>query len=57
MDCVVGLEGFGDGQTSGQVAKSAIVLMVRGVVCKCKQPVAYYLANESARSGHLKTCK
>ena len=55
MDCVVGLEDFGDGQTSGQVAHSALVLMVRGVVCKWKQPVAYYLANESARSGRLKT--
>ena len=54
-DCIIGFEDFGDGQTSGQVANSALVLMVRGLISKWKQPVAYYLANESVRSGHLRT--
>ena len=53
--CVIGFEDFGDGRTSGQVANSALVFMVRGSISKWKQPVAYFLANESVRSGHLRT--
>ena len=53
-DTLVGLEDYGDGKTSGLVANSALVLMVRGILQKWKQPVAYYLDNQSCDSNHLK---
>ncbi len=46
-DKVIGLEDFGDGITSDKLATSAIVLMARGIIENWKQPLAYYLVNES----------
>ena len=54
-DYIIAFEDFGDGQTSGQAANSALVLMVRGLISKWKQPVIHYLANESVRGGYLRT--
>eukprot|EP00794_Sanderia_malayensis_P010405 gene10405-11493_t len=53
-DCITGLEDLGDGHTSGRVATSALVLMIRGIGLKWKQAVAYYLVNESCSGMHLK---
>ena len=49
-DSVVGLEDYGDGRRSGLVANSALVLIVRGILHKWKQPISYYLVNESCSS-------
>ena len=49
-DELVGLEDFGDGIKTNCVASSAIVFMARGVVDNWKQPLAYYLVNESCSS-------
>ncbi len=53
-DCMVGLEDYGDNKTSGIVAGSALVLMVRGVIRNWKQPIAYYLVSESCPANRLK---
>eukprot|EP00794_Sanderia_malayensis_P009405 gene9405-10393_t len=53
-DCIAGLEDLGDGHTSGLVATCALVLMIRGIVLKWKQPFAYYLVHESCSGMHLK---
>ena len=45
-DCLVGLEDYGDGTTSGFAANSALVLMVRGIIRNWKQPIAYFLVKE-----------
>ena len=49
-DTLVGLEDLGTGISSGKMATSALVLMVRGIVHNWKQPLAYYLM--SATSCH-----
>lgn len=49
-DELIGLEDFGDGIKTNCVASSAIVFMARGVVDNWKQPLAYYLVNESCSS-------
>jgi hypothetical protein len=49
-DELVGLEDFGDGIKTNCVASSPIVFMARGVVDNWKQPLAYYLVNESYSS-------
>ena len=49
-DEIVGLEDFGDGEKSNCIATSAIVFMARGIVDNWKQPLAYYLVNESCDS-------
>ncbi len=51
---VIGLEDFGDGITSDKLATSAIFLMARGIIDNWKQPLAYYLVNESCRSDMVK---
>ena len=53
-DSIVGLQDFGDCITSGAIATSALVFMARGILQKWKQPIAYYLVNESCGSTHLK---
>ena len=53
-DSIIGLEDLGNGKTSGAIANSAFVLMVRGILQKWKQPVAFYLVNESCNSVNLK---
>ena len=53
-DCLVGLEDYGDGITSGFAANSALVLMVRGVIHNWKQPIAYFLVNESCDVSRLR---
>ena len=52
-DSLVGLEDYGGEATSGLVATSALVLMVRGILLNWKQAVAYYLFKESCKSGQL----
>jgi hypothetical protein len=49
-DKIIGLEDFGDGVKSNCLATSAIVIMARGVIENWKQPLAYYLVNESCSS-------
>ena len=46
-DKVIGVEDFDDGITSDKLATSAIVLMAHGIIENWKQPLAYYLVNES----------
>ena len=53
-DSLVGLQDCGNGETSGLVANSALVLMARGIIDNWKQPIAYYLVNESCDSIVLK---
>ena len=53
-DHIVGLEDYGSGESSGLPATSALVLMVRGVLFNWKQPIAYFLVNESSGSSQLK---
>ena len=53
-DSIIGFEDFGNGETSGATANSVLVLMARGILQKWKQPVAYYLINESCDRMHLK---
>ena len=50
---VIGVED--DGVTKGKlVANSALVFMLRGITETWKQPVAYYLVNESSNSAMVK---
>eukprot|EP00795_Rhopilema_esculentum_P010015 gene10015-18644_t len=49
-----GLEDLGTGISPGKLAISALLLMVRGIVHNWKQPLAYYLVNESCDSLKLK---
>ena len=35
---------------------SPLALIIRGLVCNWKQPVEFYIANESTRSGHTISC-
>ena len=49
-DKIIGLEDFGDGVKSNCLATSAIVIMARGIIENWKQPLAYYLVNESCSS-------
>jgi hypothetical protein len=53
-DELVGLEDYGDGTKTNCVATSAIVFMARGVSEKWKQPLAYYLVNESCSSSKVR---
>ena len=53
-DTLIGTEDYGDNNSSGLLANSALVLMVRGILHNWKQPVAYFLVNESCSSGRLK---
>ena len=53
-DEVIGLEDYGDGIKSDCLATSAIVIMARGIVENWKQPVSYYLVNESCSSEKVK---
>jgi hypothetical protein len=53
-DKVIGLEDLGDETTSDKLATSAIVLMACGIIENWKQPLAYYLVNESCSSDIVK---
>ena len=53
-DYIVGLEDYGIGESSGLPATSALVLLVTGVLFNWKQPIAYFLVNESSGSSQLK---
>ena len=53
-DSIIGFEDFGDKETSGAIAKSALVLMARGILQNWKQPIAYYFVNESYDRLHFK---
>ena len=53
-DKVIGFEDFDDGITSDKLATPAIVLMARGIIKNWKQPLAYYLINESYSSDMVK---
>ena len=44
-DIIEGMEDFGSLGKSKNVATQALVFMVRGLACKWKQPVGYFLAN------------
>eukprot|EP00795_Rhopilema_esculentum_P003909 gene3909-15229_t len=50
-DRVIELEDY---ETSGLIANSALILMVRGVISDWKQPLAYYLVNGSCPPNKLK---
>ena len=49
-DELVGLEDYGNGTKTNKLATSAIVFMARGLIDNWKQPLAYYLVNESCSS-------
>ena len=51
---LVDLETYGDGGSSGIMASSGVVLMIRQILHTWKQPVAFYLASESCPSSKLK---
>ena len=53
-DELIGLEDLGDGSKTDCLATSAIVFMARGLVENWKQPLAYYLVNESCDSKKVK---
>ena len=53
-DSIIGFEDLGEGKKSNLVANSALVFMARGIVESWKQPVSYYLVNESCNSDFLK---
>ena len=53
-DELIGLEDLGDGSKTDCLATSAIVFMARGLVENWKQPLAYYLVNESCDSKNVK---
>mgnify|MGYP002803931165 FL=1 len=53
-DELIGLEDLGDGNKTNSLATSAIVFMARGLVENWKQPLAYYLVNESCGSEKVK---
>lgn len=53
-DEIIGLEDFGNGEKTNCLATSAIVIMVRGIIENWKQPVAYYLVNESCGSDKIR---
>lgn len=54
-DSIVGLEDYGNGKSSCLLATSALVVMVRGILYNWKQPVAYFLVNESCGTTQLHT--
>ena len=45
-DTLNGTEDYGDYNSSGFLANSALVLMVRGILHNWKQTVAFFLVNE-----------
>ena len=49
-DELVGLEDYGNGTKTNNLATSAIVFMARGLIDNWKQPLAYFLVNESCSS-------
>ena len=51
---LIGLDDYWDKTSSGLVATSALVFMVRGVLFNWKQLVAYYLVHESSKSNELR---
>ena len=51
---MIGTEDYGDNNSSALPANSAMVFMVKGILHNWKQPVAYFLVNESCSSGRLK---
>ena len=53
-DELIGLEDPGDGDKTNALATSAIVFMARGLIENWKQPLAYYLVNESCGSKKVK---
>lgn len=53
-DELIGLEDLGDRNKTDCLATSAIVFMARGLVENWKQPLAYYLVNESCDSEKVK---
>ena len=53
-DELIGLEDYGDGTKTNCLATSAIVFMARGLVENWKQPLAFYLVNESCSSFKVK---
>ena len=53
-DSIIGFEDFCDKETFGALAKSASVLIARGILQKWKQPIAYYVVNESCHKLPLK---
>ncbi len=53
-DELIGLEDYGDGTKTNCLATSAIVFIARGLVENWKQPLAFYLVNESCSSFKVK---
>ena len=54
-DSIIGLEEYGNGKSSCFLATSALVFMVRGILYNWKQPIAYFLVNESCGTTQLHT--
>ena len=52
-DSIIGFEDFGDKETFGAIASSALALMARGIL-QWKQPIAYYFVHEYCDRLHLK---
>ena len=52
-DEVVGIEDFGNGDRTDNIATSALVFMARGIKDNWKQPIGYLLVNESCPSEKL----
>ena len=49
-DKIIGLEDYGGGYRTNKVATSALVVLIRSICGKWKQPVGYYLANGACPS-------
>ena len=54
-DEVVGIEDFGNGDRTDNIATSALVFMARGIKDNWKQPLGYLLVNESCPCEKLQT--
>ena len=52
-DKIIGLEDYGCGYRTNKVATSALVLLIRSISGKWKQPIAYYLVNGGCPSDIL----
>lgn len=53
-DNLVEVSDNGDKHSSGLIANSALVLMIRGITHNWKKPIAYFLVNESCSPSRLK---
>ena len=53
-DCIEGVEDFGNGERTENLAKYGLVFLVQGITRAWKQPVAYYFSRNGISSNKLK---